>query len=290
MQAACGAIDCYLYLIDNPPSPETLGGEPDYSNMTAAQKKKAKAVARKKKKKEEEAEAKSKEEVEAKAKRKEEAKKKEEGEEADAGDNEDEEEKKPPPSEDKDPNGIELMKKDPRAECEKFASSLRLHCPHLLVAWLKTFDVRLSAGDHEGASEALEKAGEIDAGSEEVWARVVRLAVNAKDKGTEGAAVEKVSGLLGGVSVEDFVKSKASKAQGLGLLWRCAVAQACALTKVEAGTDAAKFVLNGGVESKGAHLVLNCMKAKVALAKVDAGAAEEWALLCKKKFTRAKCF
>mmetsp|Transcript_22357 Transcript_22357/g.44641 ORF Transcript_22357/g.44641 Transcript_22357/m.44641 type:complete len:889 (+) Transcript_22357:86-2752(+) len=294
VQAACGAIECYLHLIDNPPSAEELGGEPDYSGMTAAQKKKAKAAARKKKKREEEAEAKRKEEEAAKKKREEEAanKKKEEGGDADAGDgdDEDDEDKKPPPSEDKDPNGIELMKKDPRAECEKFASSLRLHCPHLLVTWLKTFDVRLSAGDHEGACEALEKATDVDADSEEVWARVVRLGMDVKDKTAEGAAVEKLSALLGGVSVEDFVKSKASKAQGLSLLWRCAVAEACALVKVDAGAEAAKVVLNGGAESKGAHLVVNCVKAKAALEKMDAGAAEEWALLCKKKFVRAKCF
>lgn len=56
ISAACGAIDCYLHLADNPLSAEDLG-EPDYSKMSAAEKKKAKAAARKKKKKEEEKEA-----------------------------------------------------------------------------------------------------------------------------------------------------------------------------------------------------------------------------------------
>lgn len=50
---------------------------------------------------------------------------------------EEKEDEKKPPAEDKDPKGLELMKKDWAEECEKFASSLRLHCPQNVLAWLK---------------------------------------------------------------------------------------------------------------------------------------------------------
>ena len=54
--AASGIVKIYLHLYDNPATTKE-DAEPDYSKMTAAERKKAKATARKKKKKAEKMEA-----------------------------------------------------------------------------------------------------------------------------------------------------------------------------------------------------------------------------------------
>ncbi|GMH62767.1 hypothetical protein TL16_g03552 [Triparma laevis f. inornata] len=293
ISAACGAIDCYLHLADNPLSAEDLG-DPDYSKMSAAEKKKAKAAARKKKKKEEEKEAaeKAKKEEEEKKKAEEKAKKEatKEGENKEEDEEEEKEDEKKPPAEDKDPKGLELMKKDWAEECEKFASSLRLHCPQNVLAWLKSFDVYLRMDKLDEACDALAKAKELDCASFELFSRVAKLGWKVKGvNAVDPSIIEKLSALLGGASVEDFVKASAKTVGELGLTWRCAVAEAAVLTKVEDASGASKFVVNGGLESKGGHLVVNCVNATKALKRFG-GDDKAWTDLCKKKFTRAKVF
>ncbi|GMH70785.1 hypothetical protein TrST_g2608 [Triparma strigata] len=291
IKAACGAIECYLHLADNPPSAEDLG-ESDYSKMTAAEKKKAKAAARKKKKKQEEKEAaeKAAKEEEEKKKAEEKAKKEKKDGEDDEEEEEEKEEEKKPPAEDKDPKGLELMKRDWAEECEKFASSLRLHCPHNILTWLKSFDVYLRTDNLDEACFALNKAKELDSGSVGLFERIVRIGWHVKSLGVTNATVnDKLSSLLGGVSVEDFVKAKAKAVSSLDLSWRCAVAKSVVLTKVDTVAATSKIVIEGGIESKGAHLVVNCVNAAKAL-KGFGGDDKAWNDLCKKKFKRAKVF
>ena len=128
--AAESTIRIYLHLYDNPSI--TAGEqEPDYSKMTAAQKKKAKAVARKKKKVTE------KKAVEAAEKQKEQETK-DNGNKAKKGMSEAEK--------DTDPDGKELMLKDPLEEANKYSVILAAHAPGRLSTWMLRYDVAIRRG------------------------------------------------------------------------------------------------------------------------------------------------
>jgi hypothetical protein len=129
-QAAESIIRIYLHLYDNPSI--TAGEqEPDYSNMTAAQKKKAKAVARKKKK------AAEKKAAEAAEKQKEQ----------DAKENGNKSKKNQPDVvKDTDPDGKELMKKDPLEEANTYSVVLAAHAPNELNTWILRYDVAIRRG------------------------------------------------------------------------------------------------------------------------------------------------
>ena len=128
-QAAESTIRIYLHLYDNPSI--TAGEkEPDYSKMTAAEKKKAKAVARKKKK------AAEKKATEASDKQKEkEQEAKENGNKAKKGQQD--------AVQDTDPDGKELLKKDPLDEANKYSAVLAAHAPNQLSTWMRRYDVAI---------------------------------------------------------------------------------------------------------------------------------------------------
>lgn len=130
-RAAESTIRIYLHLYDNPSI--TAGEqEPDYSGMTAAQKKKAKAVARKKKK------AAEKKAAEA-AEKQNEQEPKENG-------NKSSKKNQPEVVKDTDPDGLELLKKDPLEEANKYSSMLALHAPNELSTWILRYDVAIRRG------------------------------------------------------------------------------------------------------------------------------------------------
>jgi len=128
-RAAEGIINCYLHLFDNPKDALTGDEEPDYSNMTAAQKKKAKAIYRKKKKKAEQRAAEKAEEEKARAA----AAQKENG------------HKRPgkPVVIDPDPNGDLLLKRNPLNECKRYVATLVKNAPHRFSTWILQYDVAI---------------------------------------------------------------------------------------------------------------------------------------------------
>lgn len=129
-RAAESIIRIYLHLYDNP-SIAAGEQEPDYSKMTAAQKKKAKAVARKKKKAAEK-------KAEETAEKQKELEAKENGNKAKKGTSEAEK--------DTDPDGKELMLKDPLEEANKYSVMLAAHAPGQLSTWMLRYDVAIRRG------------------------------------------------------------------------------------------------------------------------------------------------
>jgi peptide alpha-N-acetyltransferase len=131
-RAAEGTIGIYLHLFDNPSI--TAGEEePDYSKMTAAEKKKSKAIARKKKKA---AEKKAEEEVEKQKKNEQEAN--ENGSKTKKGQQD--------AVTDADPDGKELLKKDPLEEAKTYSAMLAKHAPNRLSTWILQYDVAIRRG------------------------------------------------------------------------------------------------------------------------------------------------
>lgn len=129
-RAAESTIRIYLHLYDNPSI--TAGEqEPDYSNMTAAQKKKAKAVARKKKKTAEKKAA--------------EAAEKQKDQEAKENGNKSKK-AQAEAVKDTDPDGKELLKKDPLEEANKYSTMLAAHAPNQLSTWILRYDVAIRRG------------------------------------------------------------------------------------------------------------------------------------------------
>jgi NMDA receptor-regulated protein 1 len=131
-RAAEGTIGIYLHLFDHPSI--TAGEqEPDYSKMTAAEKKKSKAIVRKKKKA---AEKKAEEEVEKQKKNDQEAN--ENGSKTKKGQQE--------AAKDADPDGKELLKKDPLEEAKNYSAILAKHAPNRLSTWMFQYDVAIRRG------------------------------------------------------------------------------------------------------------------------------------------------
>jgi peptide alpha-N-acetyltransferase len=128
-RAAESTIRIYLHLYDNP---NIIAGEkdPDYSKMTAAEKKKAKAIARKKKK----AAEKKATEVTGNQKQNEQ----------DANENGNKANKGQQDAvKDSDPDGKELLKKDPLEEANKYSAVLAAHAPNQLSTWMLRYDVAI---------------------------------------------------------------------------------------------------------------------------------------------------
>jgi peptide alpha-N-acetyltransferase len=111
-RAAEGTMRIYLHLQDNPSLTKEFE-EPDYSGMSAAEKKKAKAIARKKKKA---AEKKAADETE---------------------------DNKPT---DDDPDGLEYLKKNYLEECQKLSAVLSKHAPGQISTWICQYDVAVRRG------------------------------------------------------------------------------------------------------------------------------------------------
>ena len=128
--AAEGVIRNYIHIFDNPAKEED-GQEPDYSQMTPAERKKAKAIARKKKKA---AEKKSNKSTENASKN---------------TANENKSTKKSGKTQsplDSDPSGEELLKKDPLEEAKKYVATLVKNAPNRFSTWIAQYDVSIRRG------------------------------------------------------------------------------------------------------------------------------------------------
>lgn len=132
--AAEGIIRNYLYLYDNP-NDFNADIEPDFSSMTSAERKKAKAELRKKKIKAEKGDDKSQEDK-------------------NIGKNKD---KKVDP----DPDGFELLKKEPLEELKRYTATLVKNAPNRLSTWLYRYDVAIRRKKATMALQALLQARKI---------------------------------------------------------------------------------------------------------------------------------
>ena len=171
--AAEGMIKIYLYLHDNPETTKE-DAEPDYSKMTAAQRKKAKAIARKKR-----AQAEKKEAAE---------KKKREQQEAENGDQKNGPKKGARPSFiDEDPDGKELVKLDPMNEAKKYSSILSKHCPKRIGTWSLQYDVAIRRKKVLLALQALMRMKNLDSYNAEYVSRLVDFALKVPEIEMAGA-------------------------------------------------------------------------------------------------------
>lgn len=136
--AAEGIIRNYIHLYDNP-NVSNADSETDFSSMTSAERKKVKAELRKKKIKAEKQDETSKE---ADKKGFTDKKKKE---------------KKVDP----DPDGLELLKKDPLEELRRYTANLVKNAPNRISTWLYQYDVAIRRRKATMALQALLQAKKI---------------------------------------------------------------------------------------------------------------------------------
>lgn len=258
-RAAEGTIALYLQLHDNPDLiADQNNAEPDYSKMTAAERKKAKAIARKKKK------AAEKKAVELEEKQK-------------AENN-----GKPPKkgSVDEDPDGTELLKKDPLEEARNFSSVLSKHSPGKVSTWILQFDISIRRKKTLMALQALFKAKSIDAESPDLFSRVVEFALLSLDNEHEmvlSVVKSELPALLNNcTTVEEYVTAAAAKVPSTetSLPMRVAIAKAMVKTSKCSPSDAAKLILEGGIASRGVS-VASCKEALETLKEIGSG-TDEW--------------
>jgi len=179
VKAAEGVIECYLSLHAMGPSAE--GGE--YAGMSDKEVKKAKAKKAK-------AEARVKEEAAkaAKGKGKGKAAKKPAKEEEKKDGEEEEKKKEKPKKEDKkeadaDPNGIELLNKQPLEECLVYVDLLQKYNPTLLKTHILSYDVYKAMEAPLACIKALRNAAKIDPTAPELHSRMCEF-FHAVDAGT----------------------------------------------------------------------------------------------------------
>lgn len=275
--AAQGIIQNYIQIVDTPPAADD-GIEPDYSNMTSAERKKAKAIARKKKKA---AEKKAIKAVEQKATK-------------ETNTNNSKKTGKTAVIVDKDPNGEELLKLDPLEQAKKYVATLVKNAPNRFMTWILQYDVSIRRGKTLMALQALFKAKSIDATNSELFSRIVDFA--QRQLPTEGGndAVKEVllsekNTLLGGKPINDVVSDAASNAKAdplTCLTMRIEVAKALVSVKLGSVTDACLIIINGGMNCRGVTIE-NCKKAIKCLdqfGEAAAGSKSKWLSLVKEKF------
>ena len=270
-QAAEGIIGIYLHLHDNPDLVKE-DEEPDYSKMTAAERKKAKNIARKKKKAAEKKEAEQREK-EASAQNGSKDSKKGAKQGTDVPED--------------DPDGEELLKKDPLVESQKYASIVTKFAPKRFRSWILQYDVAIRRKKYLLALQALFRARDINSEHCEYVSRLVDFASKMKDFGDLPVAVttiikEETPQLMENKSVDQYLASAADKVRGGGatssLTTRTAVARALVETKAGSVAEASSLILDGGILSRGAT-VPACQQASKVLKSFGASAsssAEKW--------------
>lgn len=206
-QAAAVIVKTYLHLYDEPPSSKTEMDEEALSAMSAADRKLAKAKARKeamKKKKEAEAREREAKEKQEKA----------------AGNNAKDAKKKSrrEAAADPDPDGEQLLAKDPLAESWRFVSLLQDYAGNDVQTHLLAYDVAWRKKKALLCLQALKRALFVDPENPDVIKRLVEFSVATQNgKSLQDAPLagvvaevleEEKAKLLGNVSVKDFLKKK----------------------------------------------------------------------------------
>ena len=277
-RAAEGVSRLYLHLYDNPNLTKE-DEEPDYSSMTAAERKKAKAIARKKKKA---------------------AEKKMEEEKAAAAEAAKANQKKgaKPAVIDEDPNGEALLKRDPLEEAKKFSAILSRHAPSRLSTWLLQYDVAIRRKKTVLAMQALFKGRALEPQNGELFTRIVDFSDKASPEEDSHDAVKEIlkdelPKLYDGKDLSQFVRDAAASAKGdasTNLSLRIAIARAIAKTKTGSTSDAASLIVDQGLDGQG----VSVDTAKAALACLnefgdEASAAKtKWIAAIKERFPLIK--
>ena len=279
-RAASGITRIYLNLFDDPSIMEG-DKEPDYSKMTAAERKKAKAIARKKRN-----------QAEKKASEKAKSESQENGGAAKA--------KGKTSPVDEDPEGKELLKLDPLLEAKKYSSILSTHCPTRLGTWTLQYDVAVRRKKWLLALQALCKMNSLDPLNAEYFCRLVDFALKVPtlDGLSEPAKLvlsEEFPKLLSGKTVETYVSEAAQSARSnktTSLPLRVAVAESLIATKLESAGSAASIITDGGIAIPGVS-VDSCRVALVSLKKLGPDASkttDAWVSMVKETFPMIKNF
>lgn len=271
--AASGIISIYLHLSDNPSILEE-DKEPDYSTMSAAERKKAKAIARKKRLQ---------------------AEKKTTEKKADAEENGTATKKKGKISPvDEDPEGKELLKLDPLDEAKKYSSILSKHCPNRFGTWTMQYDVAVRRKKWLLALQALFKMRGLDAGNAGYFSRLVDFALKVPNlEGLSESAKlvlqEEFPTLLKGASVKDYVSDAAKiveRGDVVDLPFRVAVAECLVKTGLATAESAASMIVEGGLDTPGVSLesCSSALRAIQGLGQECKDSAEKWASMVKERF------
>ncbi|KAL7569248.1 hypothetical protein ACA910_016801 [Epithemia clementina (nom. ined.)] len=270
-RAAAGIIRIYLHLLDHPEQDETK--EPDYSKMTAAEKRKAKSIARQKKAAEKKAEDAKEQNKQAKGGK--------------------------TTSQDDDPMGKELLKKDALEEAAKFSGMLARYAPRNLETWTLRYDVAIRRKKTLMALQALYKARAISPDNSEVFSRIVDFCNNYEGLKNGSDLVREVLDnetppLLNSSTLADYVRDAAVKVRkGINrevdyLDYRCSVAQALVSTKSSTVAEASALILESGAKCRGAQ-VETCRRALGVLKSFGDEASDAtklWISCVKERFPR----
>lgn len=272
-RAAAGLIRTYLHLIDNPIKDQS--DEPDYSQMSAAERKKAKAIARKKKKATEKKEEKAEENGGA---------------------------KKPAAAKggkisfvDEDPLGEEYLKKDPIEEAKKYSSMLVQYAPKNIETWILQYDVAVRRKKALMALQALHKARAIEPMNSELFTRLVEFAGMVdtfKDypDAVHVVLVDETPPLLNGKSVSAFLQDSLTAVLAdttCPLPYRTAVAKSLVDKKITSVADAANLITKTDLRACRGVSVDSCRNALTALKSFGneaEGSTREWIASVKDRF------
>mmetsp|Transcript_3682 Transcript_3682/g.10403 ORF Transcript_3682/g.10403 Transcript_3682/m.10403 type:complete len:895 (+) Transcript_3682:347-3031(+) len=283
--AAEGTVKIYLHLHDHPEITKQ-DAEPDYSKMTAAERKKAKAIARKKRVQAEKREAAEKKRKEEKA--------------AGNGDQKNAGKKGTKPSFiDEDPNGKELLKADALEEAKKYSSILSKHCPQRIGTWSLQYDVAIRRKKVLLALQALNRMKQLDSNGADYVSRLVDFALKVPGFKMEGAVknvvTEECSKLLCGKSAADLVAELTVKARSdpsTALPLRTVIAQSLVRTKSEPVGKAVSLIVDGGNDMREFDIE-NCRSALSALKGLGteaSAATEQWISFVKEQYPLATVF
>jgi peptide alpha-N-acetyltransferase len=275
-RAASGMIGIYLDLADSPDREEDE--EPDYASMTAAERKKAKAIARKKKRKSEA----------DKEKKDDQAKKGANGDKGKQGKTE------KPSFIDEDPNGEELLKKDPLEECKKFTSMLAMYNPKDINTWILRYDVAIRRNKVLICLQALHRAKSIAPDNSSLFARLIdfeskRHNVSGLSPLTAKILNEEAPSLVNNLPLKEYIKTSVARVQTIpqsDLMLRVEMAKAMVAHGVDSVAEAASLITKDGVTCRNASLA-SCQAALAALDKFGTEAsivATHFKSLLEKKF------
>ena len=273
-RAAEGMIRIYLYLHDHP----ILDfDEPDYSKMSAAERKKAKAIARKKKKVTE--------------KQLDEKKTNDSTSENGKG------QKSGKNAVDEDALGLEFLKKDPMEEAKKYSSMLSKYAPKQFQSWVLQYDVAMRRKKPLLALQALHKMKKLDPECSELFLRTVDFAGKTNDfDDSPGVSLivltDEFPVLLGNQSVADYIDQAIATIRNeplTALPMRTATVKAIVDTKHGPVKEAIPLIINGGIDARKAT-VENCLEALTVLKSLGAEAADatqQWTEYVVKRFPSA---
>lgn len=275
--AASGIIGIYLHLSDNPSILEE-DKEPDYSTMSAAERKKAKAIARKKRLQSEKKTSDKKADVEENGSG---AKKK----------------GKVSPVEE-DPEGKELLKLDPLDEAKKYSSILSKHCPKRFGTWTIQYDVAVRRKRWLLALQALYKMRRLDASNAGYFSRLIDFAMKVPSlEGLSEAATlvlkEEFPNLLNGATAKEFVAEAAKRIKDgevTSLPYRVAVAECLVKVGLETPGSAATMIVESGLNIPGVS-VETCTDALRAIKNLGTDitpSADKWATMVQERFPALK--